>query len=181
MDTTTYSTSIIRASDFSDSVSDTLRDRWTDGKMRHVIAALAGDPVIVTTDSGSGHSLVGVRLVGITPDPHGSSLLRIESEHGVTAYSAFMLGDTIVPLAGRGRTRGAKWDALDSYRRERSAAIAVARTLREQDGAPPERGRWEAIPLRDGVIVTYQPQREGAGDRWSMTVPLDRLSAAAAL
>lgn len=159
----------IRAQDFSPSTADTLRGKWTAGKLRHLIAALDGAPVAITIDSATGFALVGAKLVGLGHlYGHGWPTLTVEHNGQRTAYGTCELGDTIIPLEDTGR--GAKWDALGSYRQERMAAIASVRAEHEAQGRT--YGRWNAEPCGTSTLVTYEPQRADGGTRWSGTVPL---------
>lgn len=150
-------TGVIRARDFSDNVTDTHRDQWTAGKLRHVIAALAGQPVIITTDNQTGFTLVNVTLVGLRASMSGHVELGIHSrfEDGTetTIYHlAFQLGDTIIPV---GESQ-AKWTAVRSYGDDKSYAVELAQ---HEHGETEGRawGKWTAHPLNHGVFVEYEP------------------------
>ena len=177
--TTSGTTCVVRAQDFSDSVKDATRHEWTAGKLRHVIAALEGTPVIITTDRQTGHTLVNVTLVGIRESFSGQTQLGIHSEFSDGTSStiwhlAFMLGDTIVPL-----TNGnAKWAAKDTFRDERSFAVELAQA---EHGEIEGRawGKWSACPGRYGVSVRYEPHTDNPhfankqGERGWWTYSLD--------
>ena len=164
MSTTTSSCAIL-ARDFSNSMADVLRTRWTAGKMRHVIAALDGTPVAITTDQMSGHTLLGVRLLGLTETFGGGECVIIKGADDdpawprPVAYSLTTLGEAIIPLSEQTATTGAKWVALDTYRNERSAAIQRAK--RERPDC--DYGRWSAVPGRASVSWRYDPQRGPEG------------------
>lgn len=157
------SSCVILASDFSDRVTDTLRDRWTFGKMRHVIGALDGSPVAITTDNLSGHTLLGVRLTGLTETINCGPCVVIDGDGPEwprpCAYPLRSLGSAIVPLDSETGARGAKWTALDTYRTESSAAIAQAK----QDRPECDYGKWSATPARSSVAWRYDPQNGPAG------------------
>lgn len=183
----TTSSCAIRAQDFSSSTRDVSRDRWTDGKLRHVSAALAGTPVAITVDSGTGHTIIGARLGGLNTSLAGGASLEVFSTYdqdGVTHeqqtnYLQFSLGDTIIPLPEPdARMDSAKWRALDSYRSESSEAIRVAQAVAAEEGRNVSWGKWEATPMRNYVSVSYTPQREDGGERWHLPVNLSKLEAA---
>lgn len=157
-------TTVILASDFSSRTTDVDRDTWTAGKLRHVIAALKGSPVIIVTDAHTGHALVGVELVGVTQSMNGHAELRIRDEFSVTRYLAFKLGATIVPLT----ETQAKWEAIGSYRREALAAITEARTNVEN----PDVGNWETVTLARSVYVTRTIVADGGTHRDYWTIPV---------
>ncbi len=142
---TSRSTCIVRAQDFSQYTTDQWRDQWTITKLSFVLAVLADQPVIITTDRSTGHALVGVRLVGLIERPgHGGA-----SDHRVVVeetyapgqsqrvnYSIRDLGDTIVPLGDWSGHKGVKWSALDVQREhERAAGDAVRAWMAEHERA----------------------------------------------
>jgi hypothetical protein len=174
----TMTSAAILPSDFSNSTTDALRHHWTDGKLRHLLAALGDSPVVITVDTQTGHTLLGVTLVGIGRVPgYGSATLRVRHADGhVIAYTARNVG-VIIPMAEASVVRGPKWEALRSYADEGSAAIRVGRTLRAAEVDAEDYGKWEATPNLDTVSVYYTPQREGAGRRWLGRVPLAALEA----
>lgn len=182
----TTSTTAIAARDFSQLVTDELRDTWTPGKLRHVIAALDGAPVAIVTDQMTGSTLLGATLDSIMPTPgfHGYDLVTASHYNGKTYRTRrFMpgIGPVIVPLDPDNGARGAKWRALDSYREEKRAAIDAARERAQAeallgDAEPREYGKWSAEPGANGVFVTYEPlgQHFNAphGKRGSWTISL---------
>lgn len=169
-------TTVIRARDFSDKTTDVLRDRWTVGKLRHVIAALDRREVAITVDNLTGHTAIGVTLVGL-----GTDRLHIAfgGAMGTTAHFVPSLGDTITPLDDPSITKGARWTATETWREEKWAAIRVAK---EEHGECEGRtdGRWEATPQGSSVHVRYTPAREGAGRSAWWPIPLSALGEAAA-
>lgn len=173
----------IRARDFSHDTTDPNRDLWSAGTLRHVIAALAGTPVAVTTDNQTGHTVCGARLVGLTCS--GDRVI-VEHRYGPgptdvqrTNYLLFALGDTIVPLAS-GAGTPAKFAATGSHRDEVSAAIRAAQAA-HGDVEGRSWGRWTGRCEREGVYVRYTPSTGNpafagqAGTRWSGLVVGDRV------
>jgi len=164
----TTTTTAILASDFSASTLDTNRHEWNLGTMRHVIAALNGQPVAIICDKRTGFAEVGVRLTScFDGGPSRGPRVTIErdDEDGVTRSTTYWLpsiGEAIIPVT-HDTLRGAKWDALDSYRDESSAAIALVRDRHPEWSY----GKWEARPFDADVQVTYEAQREGAGPRFA--------------
>lgn len=185
----TYTTAIL-ASDFSSRTTDVLRDQWTAGKLRHLIAALDGQPVAIVIDSYTGSTLVGVTLERLVGKMHGSGhnvVIASTLPDGTvqrTAYRTEALGLTIIPLAPEDGTKGAKWVALDTYREEASAVIRLANAKMTAAGREGGWGRWETLALADGVSAFYHPQPQGgviARDNrpWSTTITLRELAATA--
>jgi hypothetical protein len=162
MATPVTSTCVITARDLNKpSVTDPLYNRWTVGKLRHVIAALRGRRVVVTTDSQSGHAIFGCRLIRAFEGGAGRGpRLTVEYDLGDgdtqrTNFYVPSLGDTIVPFPGETwGDRGPKWEALDRWRTENRAAIERAQ---HEHMAEHPYGRWEASPLQDGISVSYTP------------------------
>lgn len=181
-----YSTAIL-ASDFSESTTDTLRQRWTTGKMRHVVAALDGALVAITTDRQTGHTEVGVRLTRVTSSGQVHSGPRVEVErtlpNGSTQRTLFRLdevGEAIIPL-DEGFSTGVKWVAIKAYRDEGSAAIRIAR---EEHGEAEGRawGKWSASPNLESVSVRYEPLTANPafadqwGTRWFCEISLQQIA-----
>lgn len=109
---TTCSTAIT-ARDFSSSITDANRNRWTAEKLDVLIPALAGVPVAIIVDRQTGFAEIGVKIVGTYDIGMGHPYVTIERPNGTsTSYWAPLLGDTIIPLE---KTR-AKWDALKAHR-----------------------------------------------------------------
>lgn len=153
----------ILARDFSTSTADVNRDRWTPGKLRHVIAALAGVPVVVTVDRQTGHTLVGAQLVrAFNGGPGRGERVAIkirfaDGTENVTNYYLPSVGGAITPLARpEGCKSDPKWVATDSYRREVSAAIQTAQA---RHGECEGRcwGAWSGECAEYGVMVSYRP------------------------
>lgn len=160
----------ITARDFV-SPKDHRRIQWNSGAMRHVIAALAGAPVMIITDSQTGSAMLGAILKGVRYGRYGNSdELLVEYQGRVTAFKLFTIGDTIVPLVDEMGRKSAKWVALDTYRIEKSKAVAKACT---EHGASEGRewGEWSAKLFIDTAQVTYKPSTgnphyaDKAGDR----------------
>lgn len=148
--------SAISARDFTPA-QDIRRVQWNSGAMRHVIAALAGAPVMIITDSQTGAAQLGAILRGVRYGRYGNSdELLVEYRGRVTAFKLFTIGETIVPLVDEMDRKSAKWVALDSYHKERSAAVTKAVA---EHGASEGRewGEWSAKLLIDTAQVTYKP------------------------
>lgn len=169
-------TTVIRARDFSDKTTDFLRDRWTAGKLRHVIAALDRREVAITVETLTGHTVMGVTLVGLSSD---RLYIAYGGAMGTTAHFIPSLGDTITPLDDPSATKGAKWTAVETWLGEKCAAIRVAK---EEHGECEGRtdGRWEATPQGSSVHVRYTPAHEGASRRAWWPIPLSALGEDAA-
>jgi hypothetical protein len=162
-----HSTTAILASDFSDRTTDVLRDRWTLGKLRHVIKALAWAPVAITTEAQTGGTLIGARLLdAFDGGPSRGNRLTIQTELSdgttqTTNYRADSLGLAIIPLADERTGMGPKWAALDSWREEKRAAIDLARAAHPDWSY----GRFEATPAGDHVSVTFEAQSANGGPK----------------
>jgi hypothetical protein len=176
-------TTTVHASDFSTSTADALRNRWTVGKMRHLIAALGDATVIVEIDSRTGFALMGRLTEVFNGGPIRGNRLTVVTvledgtEHA-THYNLNNVGAVMVlPGQGKRAEHSAKWDALKSYGDERMAAIDHVRPKAEADGLT--YGKWEATPCDGVVSVTYTPQREGAGRFTHFTVALRELEVSA--
>jgi hypothetical protein len=163
-ETTTGNTCIIRAQDFSDSLKDDDRNRWTGGKMRHVLAALGDTPVVITTDNQTGHTQVNVKLAGLRTGWAGCGyeLGIVDTYEGCPEggrtvwYRLDSIGDTIVPLPVEGARGDAKWTATRSFNDERSYAVELAQ-LQHGKTAGREWGNWAAHVGYSEVAVTYTP------------------------
>lgn len=168
----TSGTSRIRARDFAPRTTTPGRDDWTVGKLRHVIAALAGAPVILTVDDQTGHTVIGVTLEGTYGVGSDASVI-VNYGTRTTRHYLFSLGDTIIPLTNPAGGSGHKWVALNMYRDEVSAAIRLAQARHgEVEGRA--WGAWEGTCTAAGVHVTYTPSPElteyakgKAGTPWS--------------
>lgn len=165
---TSTTTTAIQARDFSDRVTDQLRDQWTAGKLRHLIAALNGRPVTLVTDNQTGHALFNVRLDSVIDGGGGwSDRVRITStfsngETQTLAHRTPSLGPVIyvIPDAD-GTLDRVKWDAKDTWREECSAAYSVA-TAKRNNRIPDAGsfGRWSARPTADAVEVSWNPDAD---------------------
>lgn len=166
-ETTSGTTCIIRAQDFSQRTTDDDRHRWTGGKMRHVLAALSDGPVIITTDKQTGHTAVNVRLVGLRENPYGGGYqVAIDYTYsdgsGRPVWTRLDdLGDTIVPLTAA--SDNAKWKATRSYGDEASYAVELAQAQHgKREGR--EWGNWSThVGFRE-VAVTYTPYPDSYAD-----------------
>jgi hypothetical protein len=176
----TTCTTAITAADFSPSTTDVNRDTWTAGKVRLLVDALAGAPVVLVADRQTGFALVGAVLTRVVE----SDRVVVRTEHNDTAYSLRNLGPVVMPLTD---TR-AKWDAVSTWGRISSAAIRAARA---EHGEAEGRawGRWSAnvntlCPAVRGdgwqVQVTYTPSTGNPacaaqwGTRWYGWVSVPR-------
>lgn len=149
-------TTAISARDFTPA-KDHRRIQWNSGAMRHVIAALAGTPVMIITDAQTGSTQLGAILKGVRHGRFGNSdELLVEYQGRITAFKLFTIGETIVPLVDETGTTSAKWHAIASYRIEGSKAVAKACA---EHGASEGRewGTWSAKLFIDTAQVTYTP------------------------
>lgn len=165
------STCAIRAQDFDNVLTD-YADRWTAGKMRHLVDALQDAPVLVVVDRRTGYALLGARLTYCGPARPGRVNVECTLEDGTTQVTAYFLadiGDTIVPLSEDTLRPGGgpRWRALRAYQDEVSAAIASARRL-HGESAGRAWGAWTGICGEVGVSVRYQPHtgNPAFADRW---------------
>lgn len=151
---------IIRPQDFSQIVTDSNYRTWTVGPMRHVIAALDGQPVAITIDKMTGSTRIGVKLVRIQGSRGGGGYdVILEDKFGNHAFSLFSLGEAILPLVEETvASKDAKWVALDSFREEKSAATRRA----QEEHGDGRYGKWSAAPGYADVTVSFEPQTGGA-------------------
>jgi hypothetical protein len=165
------STCAILASDFSKSTADPTRRDWTIGKMDLLVEVLAGSPVVITTDRGSGHTEIGVRLIrAFDGGPSRGPRVTVErtlsdGDTQQTNYFMWSIGETIVPMEEQ-PIKGFKWRVLDLYRERSWEAIQAAREIAGHD-----RGKWEAHPLSaHRWVVRYTPQSTDAphADYWTI-------------
>lgn len=146
----------ITPEDFSSSLVDHNRRRWTMGKMRHVVTAAADHRCLVVID-GLAH--VDVELVAVREShdgPGGRLVTRYrygtgERDHNDTGYRLEEVG-TVVDLQDT-RT---KHEAIESYRNEVAAAIQYVRQVHgEAEGRA--WGRWTGEVTQYGAVVRYEP------------------------
>jgi len=159
-------TSVINAADFSSNVNDKQRDTWTVGTLYHVVKALAGRKVAITTDKQTGHTVFNVTLdrayIG------RCQFLTVSYDYGsgvtVTDHYAWQVG--MIMVMPTDERESVKWDALESYRKHCSAAIDIAKA---EHGETRQWGSWKATVI-DGhtVDVTYTPSTGNAyfADKW---------------
>jgi hypothetical protein len=177
-----FQTSYLKVGDFSERTTDRDRDRWTLGKLRHVVKASAGRPMIVTIE---GLMYINVRLVGTSTSGMSNPGPRIHVEHAyidqngerktqVTWYLIDKLGPVIgcmVPWLADRNERGDDFSdaAVRSYREEIRAAINLA-SERHGDAEGRSCGRWSGKPgSYDGEVwVEYEPHTGNPAyrDRW---------------
>lgn len=160
---------VIQARDLSNAITtDVLYDRWTAGKLRHLVAALDGAPVAVVTDNRTGHAPINVRLTGVVAMRGGGRGLTyefVDARFGVGVAWDSQVG-VVLPLTAEGAN--AKWRAVESVRRERSAAIQRAQA-EHGDAEGRAWGRWTAEPVGlDEVAVRYEPStgNPAFADQW---------------
>lgn len=112
---------IIRAKDFT-RFGQRHNGLWTRQAMECVVDALAGMPVVVTVDSQTGHSEVGVTLERVAPygfsGQFGVVVKRTlpDGTEQRTNFALMSVGDTIVPLGETPTSKGPKWVAVDLWR-----------------------------------------------------------------
>lgn len=127
---------------------------WTVGKMRHLIAALAGALVAIVVDQHGGHTITG-RLVDTFDDGTDGGRVVVETGpvHDQVDRITCRLPEVgvVIELAD---VAEAKWVAVASYRAETEQAINQARQQHPDDDGP---GVWTGLPHDDCVLVTYQP------------------------
>jgi hypothetical protein len=151
-------TTAISARDFTPA-RDERRVEWNTGALRHVVAALAGAPVMIITDAQTGTAMLGAKLISVQHSVRSNyDELVVEYLGQRTAFKVFNIGEVIVPLVDE-PGRGVKWEALASYRIERSKAIAKACT---EHGVVEGRewGKWDAKLFTSTAQVTYTPSKE---------------------
>ncbi len=170
--------------------------RWTAGMMRHLIHALDGHQVLLTTNASSGFTVVA-RLLRLRRTPgYGTHQVLAETQldDGRTQrtwYPVFAAGEAVTPLPTQGGDAGRiKWAALDSYRDEASRAVDQVRAQCSPDELHngfllDERGlccNWEATPMAESVHVRAvsrvrdgQHSYERTARSWSL--PLEELAA----
>lgn len=175
------STAVIKASDFYETGDNKdTRDGWKSGALRHVVAALAGSPVVLITDKQTGHAVIGAKLIGLSHSVGGGETLVYEFGDGSrSAALVFTLGSVIVPL----ESPQAKWDALDRFREE---GVLAARIYHENAPELEGMGRTRTRSLGGAVHVSRFVTRQysnGKGGYEEMadwgSVTLAQISAAA--
>ena len=128
---------------------------WARGYLEHIIKLLDGRPVAVVVDKQTGHTEIGVRLVGVAARQFQGYGLVVERTHsdgtvGRTNFSLWSIG-WILPLGdNETRSGNVKWKALESYRKASMSVIQQA-----QAEHPNLYGTWKARCL--------------GGDQWSVT------------
>ena len=156
---TTFSCTV-KAQDFASRTNDSQYESWTEGKLRHLIAALDGRPVALIADRQTGHTAVGVKLIELRYSGADARLVYEwvgnDGKSYRTATLLFKLGDTIIPIVDTTVGGGAKWRALETYRKECTAAVMLCQKLH---GEPEGRkwGTWASYCTGRGVMVTYTP------------------------
>src|SRR5947209_3226747 len=154
---------------FSDSTADAFRDRWTQAKMHHVIQAVGDTHVVLELDKGTGHTVIGVKLLGVRPNPYGGLgqvLIDYCHEDGSDGRVLIRLEDVgvVLPL----EATNAKWDAIKSHRELVHAGVVKAQA-EHGDVEGRSWGKWDAVPLdHRTVMVTYTPHtgNPAFADKW---------------
>lgn len=162
--------SAIYAKDFSSNLHDKrfgdVKHYWNAGGLRHVIKALAGAPVVIELDNQTGYVQMGVTLVDVRGRFSGGDGIAVanaqcvtpQNPQGITVFSDRAVG-VIIPMDGG----NAKWDALESERREHAIALTLFQSRFE--GSPTD-GKWEMNSFVSEVHVSYSPGkfRRGNGE-----------------
>lgn len=155
-----YAATTIEARDLSDTLTDPLRETWTAGKMRHVVAALNGTRVAIVVEKSTGFTMADVRLLNVTPTGLTNDGARVIVESTLsdgtvmpTRYDLHGIGPivTLDPEADR-TDGGPKFRALNTAREEKAAAISK---VREEMGDP--YGTFTATLGLNYVDVLYTP------------------------
>ncbi|MFF4777477.1 hypothetical protein ACFY05_31940 [Microtetraspora fusca] len=165
-------TCVINARDFCSDTTDPLRDRWSVGKLHHVIKALDGARVAVTVARGTGTTLLDAVLKSTSFSGSyacGEVLIATTVSNGTEQQTRFPVVDLgmILPLDDT-TARDAKWIALDSYREQGSKAITTAQDLYAESTGR-QWGSWKAEPLdATRVHVRYTPSTGNPyfADKW---------------
>lgn len=170
-------TTAISARDFTPA-KDHRRVEWNSGALRHVIAALAGKPVMIVTDANTGATMLGAVLVRVQHSARSQyDDVVVDYQGNRTLFKIFHIGEVIVPLVDETGTTSAKWNALTTYRMEKSSAVAKAYAEHgPREGR--EWGKWDAKLFTTTVQVTYKPSvgnphfADKAGERglWEYSV-----------
>lgn len=151
------SSSIIRPEDFSSSLKDVNRHRWTEGKLRHVIEACRGLRVSYEVQDGLMHDNAElIRLASSYSCQYGY-LVRAHFEDGTHQDTVHRM-DSLGAIVTLGHT-GVQYQALKTYMDECATAVRIARDrfeLRELGG-----GALRATPHRADVTVELWSQHQG--------------------
>lgn len=139
---------------------------WNAGGLRHVVKALAGAPVVIELDNMTGYVQVGVTLLDVRGRFSGGQGVAVadaqcvtpQNPQGITVFSDRKVG-VIIPMDGG----NAKWDALESERREHAIALRLFQARFE--GTPVD-GNWDMTSFTSEVHVSYEPGsfRRGNGE-----------------
>ena len=120
----------ITPQDFPSTPADPARDRWTAGKMRHVVNGLDGAEVVIVTNVTSGSAARG-RLVGVSDTGSRNDGARVHVEatlsDGTKQVTWYRLDRTgvVIDLSPSPRARHRSYS---SWLAEGSAAIDYAKT-----------------------------------------------------
>lgn len=140
------------------------RDEFTSGQMRHVVHALMGLKVAVTTsEHGQVYINVELRKVRKTPG-YGTHEVLISDPYAPERGTWVPLSHVkvVIPLTAHEVGRSPKWDALRTYREE--ASLATAKLAAELKDTPCNYGARKATVHADFVDVTYTPQNTEPGN-----------------
>jgi hypothetical protein len=150
-------TEIIHARDFESTPTSPTYDRWTLGKLRHLIAALdeLDDRTVIAQVSYTGFAVVGVIRRAFYAGAGRGARVVIATEAGTTAYRVAELGAIVLmPTPAAPRAASARHRAVALMRAEGMAAV---RRAQAEHGADRKWGNWQYVPTEDGMYVTYEP------------------------
>lgn len=168
--TAAHFASAITPRDFATKRNEAGREHTFDGgAMRHLIAALAGQRVVVVL---GGQALLQAELLSLRSYPGRSQEVLVreywtaaDGTPGTQAtWYAIDKVQTIIEIESGVGTRSARFVAQDTLRTEQQAGIAQVRAAHPECSY----GKWEASSLTVGegeVDVTFDPQRADGGPR----------------
>lgn len=154
----------IAARDFNQDTTDSLRDRWSPGALRHLIAAAKGQVVTIVLDARTGNAETGVTLNGVRQTPgYGTFQMLViyrwgtgENDVNRTWHPVDKMGTILVHDAVTDDVRG---KALRTYREEGAAAIEIGRKRLAAKYLDMEtRGTWRCLQFADFVDVSFRPE-----------------------
>lgn len=152
--------SAINPADFNKNTKDPDRHEWTPGQMRHLVRALGDTPVAIVLEKATGFSLVNVQLRDVRKTPgYGTFQVLVAAPLSdgtiqLCWYSLNNVGTVIILGASR-----ARWTALDTFRKEESAAKRKAYPLWEKqyEGRQQPAGKWTVRSSAYDVTVSFMP------------------------
>lgn len=162
---TSTTAAAINARDFGDRVTEANRDEWRAGAMHHLIKALNDAPVTIVLDTHTGFTQANVTLGGVRQTPgYGTFQVLVESVHsggtkGRCWHPLHKVGAVII--MGDSAPR---WEALRTFREERSAAIVrlqkdMAVELGLSNCLELPRGTWSVSVFNGYVHASFSPER----------------------